>query len=75
MGWRDSVTDNLLYKFPRPRQIDNKKHGGVEGYRQITGSSACFQNEQANFDKLRYAAPPDCFALQNSGGSDPDQLS
>ena len=43
---------------------------GAEEYRQITGSSACFKNEQANFDKLRYAEPPDCFATQNSVGSD-----
>jgi hypothetical protein len=31
---------------------------GMERYRQQAGSSACFQNEQANFDKLRYAELP-----------------
>ena len=42
------------------------------GWRNIATScsSACFQNEQANFDKLRYAEPR-VLLQSKSGGSDP----
>jgi hypothetical protein len=34
-------------------------------------SSACFQNEQANFEKLHYAEPR-VFLLRKNGGLDPE---
>ena len=55
---------------------------GMEGYRKQACSSACLQNEQANFAARRYTEPPELllykslrgFGSLRPGTQKPDQM-